>query len=135
MPGSYTITYSVTNDMGSMIKAQRALVVYQSAEIFTSFPLSSNLSLSAAQQLAEDVTNSGSSTHATAVQMVLNALITISTSVQVDASDVDITWTSVVASLTPGLFDVHVNATVFVFSPATLHRKHLLAATACCSQQ
>jgi len=131
MLGSYTITYSVTNDMGNTVKAQRTLVVYQAAEIITSFALSSNLSFDAAQQLAEDVINSSSATHAAAVQQVLNALSSAPMNVQVVAGDVDITWTSVVdMMLIPKVFDVRVNATIFVYSPATLHRKHVLAATA-----
>eukprot|EP00775_Hariotina_reticulata_P011535 gene11535-11678_t len=107
MPGSYTITYSVTNDEGRTEKAQRALVVYQSAEIHTFFALNSSLSLSEAQKLAEDVANSTSTAHAAAVQPVLSALSSTS-GIQVDASDVVVTWASVNAeSVDPRGYSVH----------------------------
>jgi hypothetical protein len=124
MPGSYTITYSVTNDNGIKVTVQRTLIVYQAAQITTSFVLYSSLSnATAVQQLVQDMTNVSTAANADAVQLILGKLGQAAAA-QLDPSDIQINSADVVEPVSNN-FTISANVSIFVFSPAKVHKKQL----------
>jgi hypothetical protein len=119
MPGTYALTYTVANDVAVTASAKRQLVVYQAAALSVSFTLWTGVAnATQAQDLVAGVQNTTSQAYVDALQLVLSKL---GPDAPVDASDIDITAASYEQHAASN-FSVAVNATLYAYSPAGIHR-------------
>lgn len=126
MPGSYNLTYSVTNDEGITATASRQLMVYQAATITSSITLYTDLgSYSEVLDLVAGLQNVSSPTYAAGIERVITKLGSLAG--QIEPGDVDITGVGYEQGR-PQHYSVHVNATVHVYVPKGVHRQAVLAA-------
>jgi hypothetical protein len=125
MPGVYSLTYSVTNDDGLSATATRQLYVYQAVAVTVALELYSGFtSYAQALQLVASLSNSTLPGYTTGVVDVIAKLGSLAD--QVEPGDVDITAAAANPQLALGSYSVHVNASVYLYSPRGVHRQDIL---------
>jgi hypothetical protein len=124
MPGSYTLTYSVTNSNGATDSIDRQLIVYQAASYSATLTLYKDLAnTTAAAEVAAGLTNSSSEHYAAGAAAVLAALSSdVATKMQ--PTDVVVDGASVVQQSAQG-FSVVANVSIYLFVPSGVHKKDL----------
>lgn len=124
MPGSYTVTYSVTNSDGATASADRQVAVYQAASISAAFTLYKDVAnTTAAQQIASGLLNSTSQEFADGVNLVLNAL-PADVATALEPTDVTFHTANVTQQAVNG-YSVDVTVSIYVYSPSGVHKKDL----------
>lgn len=125
MPGAYLLTYSAVNDDGLSASATRQLFVYQAVAATIPLQLYSGIaSLSQAAGLVSGLRNASLPGYATGVDDSIQKLGTLAA--QVEPGDVDIVDAAYVQH-SPTDFSIHVNVTVYLYTPRSVHRQDVLA--------
>jgi hypothetical protein len=122
LPGTYTLTYSVTNDDGATTTATRSVIVYTAGQLsmqLAQFKAFDNGTL--ADLVVQALRNPASAEAEAAVSSIAARLSTGSGGLQVHPSDVAIMQANVV-NLGTSNYSVPVTASVQVFYPASVHR-------------
>jgi hypothetical protein len=124
MPGSYTLTYSVTNSNEATDSVDRQLIVYQAASYSASLVIHKDLAnATAAADIAAVLTNSSSEYCAAGAAAVLAALPS-DVAAKMQSTDVVVNGASVVQQASEG-FSVVANVSIYLFAPSGVHKKEL----------
>lgn len=125
MPGAYLLTYTAVNEDGLSASAARQLIVYQAVAATIPLQLYSGVaSYSQAVGLVSGLRNTSLPGYSTGVDDCIQKLGSLAT--QVEPGDVDIVGAAYVQH-TPTDFSIHVNVTVYLYTPRTVHRQDVLA--------
>jgi hypothetical protein len=124
MPGSYTLTYSVTNSNGATDSVDRQLIVYQAASYSASLVLfKDTANATEAEALAAGLTNSSSEQYAAGAAAVLAALPS-DLAAKMQPTDVVVNSAAVVQQ--PSLsFSVTADISIYLFAPSGVHKKEV----------
>eukprot|EP00879_Flechtneria_rotunda_P033240 GHRR01036794.1.p1 GENE.GHRR01036794.1~~GHRR01036794.1.p1 ORF type:complete len:1082 (+),score=385.26 GHRR01036794.1:389-3247(+) len=126
LPGKYILTYSVTNDDGITVTAEHTLIVYRAGSISASFVACKDLtSQQSASSLAANLLHTSSQPYADLVAMLKANFGDVGA--QLEASDVVVTKAQSV-QVAASNYSVVVNATIYVYMPAGLHKKDVASA-------
>jgi PKD repeat protein len=124
MPGSYTLTCSVTNSNGATDSVDRQLIVYQAASYSASLVLFKDLAnATAAAEIAAGLTNSSSEHYAAGAAAVLAALPS-DVAANMQPTDVVVNGASVLQQAVQG-FSVVANVSIYLFVPSGVHKQDL----------
>jgi PKD repeat protein len=126
LPGTYTLTYSVTNDNGATATATRSVIIYTSGQLSVQLPLYQELDNGTAAGLTVQALSNTSSAEATAAaNSIASRVSTSSAGLEVQPSDVSLLQVQLV-ELGPSNFSVHVTALIYTYFPAFVHRKDVI---------
>jgi hypothetical protein len=130
LPGTYSLTYSVTNDDGATATATRAVIIYSAGRLSLQLPLYQDLDNGTAAGVTVQALGNATSLEAAAAANSIASRISSSSEAGLDVlpSDVHILDAQLV-ELGPSNFSVHVSAVVYVYSPASVHHGDIISST------
>jgi ribosomal protein S11 len=124
MPGSYTLTFSVTNSNGATDSVDRQLIVYQAASYSATLVLYTDLAhATAAAEVAAGLTITSSEHYAAGAAAVLAALPS-DVAAKMQPTDVVVKGASVVQQAAQSL-SVVANVSIYLFVPSGVHKQDL----------
>lgn len=127
VPGTYIITYRVTNDAGLSVSATRNITVYQSGTITASFLLYKDMTNgTAATELKDNLKNIRSVDYGKAVIAIRAALGSNGSSIP--SSDIAILDAAVIQQAVQN-YSINVTAAITIYIPSSLHGPALNATT------
>jgi hypothetical protein len=129
MPGSYTLSFSVTNDQGITASARRRIIVYQASMMTVSVQLYAPADVADVQTGLQLVAalNNGSAAAATAAATRVLAVLPVPLRSRLEESDIEVLNASL-SQPTPGTYGVAADVVLYVHTPTGVHRGDVRAA-------
>lgn len=129
MPGSYTLSFSVTNDQGITASARRRIIVYQASMMTVSLQLYAPADVADVQTGLQLVAalNNGSAAAATAAATRVLAVLPMPLRSRLEESDIEVLNASL-SQPTPGTYGVAADVVLYVHTPTGVHRGDVRAA-------
>lgn len=127
LPGTYTLTYSATNDDGVTATATRAVTIYSAGQLSMQLPLYQNLDNETAAGLTVQALSNASSAEAAAAANSIASQLSSGSSAGLDVQPHDISILQAqLVELGPSNFSIHVSAVISIYYPASVHRGDII---------